>query len=106
MNAGDSIGHSGNTGGVAPHLHFEVKEIVGSDSISVDPYGWQGQGADPYTALMGVVNQNLWLTSSTNQLTWVNKTPMAISRSWAPAVQYGGKIYVVGGCSSSQSQQF
>ncbi len=106
VNEGDSIGHSGNTGGVAPHLHFEVKEIVGSDSISVDPYGWQGQGADPYTALMGVVNQNLWLTSSTNQLTWINKTPMPISRSWAPAVQYGGKIYVVGGCSSSQSQQF
>jgi len=44
VSAGDSLGHSGNTGGVAPHLHFEVKRIVGTDSISVDPYGWQGIG--------------------------------------------------------------
>ncbi len=64
VNVGDSIGHSGNTGGVAPHLHFEVKEIVGSDSISVDPYGWDGNGIDPYATLTGVVNENLWLTAT------------------------------------------
>lgn len=40
------------------------------------------------------------------QLTWTTRAPMPISRSWAPAVQYGGKIYVIGGCSSSQAQQF
>jgi len=106
VSAGDSIGHSGSTGGVKPHLHFEVKKIVGQDSISVDPYGWRGQGIDPYTALTGVENQILWLSSSSNQLTWINKTPMPMTRSWAPAVQYGGKIYVVGGCSSTQGQQF
>ncbi|MCL4551586.1 MAG: peptidoglycan DD-metalloendopeptidase family protein [Bacteroidetes bacterium] len=66
---GDIIGYSGNTGGVSPHLHFEVKEIVGMDTISVDPYGWLGNGADPYTLFTGVVNYNLWLNSSPNNNT-------------------------------------
>jgi len=39
-------------------------------------------------------------------LFWTNKAPMLTSRSWAPAVRYDGKIYVVGGCSSSKPQQF
>ena len=41
-----------------------------------------------------------------NQLIWINKSPMPISRSWAPAVEYNGKIYVIGGCSSTKSEQF
>jgi hypothetical protein len=31
---------------------------------------------------------------------------MPIARSWAPAVEYKGKIYVIGGCSSHRPQQF
>jgi N-acetylneuraminic acid mutarotase len=40
------------------------------------------------------------------RLRWVNRASMPTARSWAPAVEYGGKIYVVGGCSSTQPQQF
>ena len=57
---GDSIGLSGNTGGVAAHLHFEAKINVAGTWISVDPYGWQGSGADPYTGNTGVANISLW----------------------------------------------
>ena len=70
INAGSSIGHSGNTGGVAPHLHFEVKKIVGSDSVSFDPYGWQGIGTDPYTALTGIVNVKLWIDNPLTANFW------------------------------------
>jgi len=40
------------------------------------------------------------------RLRWVNRASMPTARSWASAVEYGGKIYVVGGCSSTQPQQF
>lgn len=59
VNAGDIIGWSGNTGGVAPHLHFEVRQ----NGISVDPYGWDGEGEDPYVALGGPENKHLWFTN-------------------------------------------
>ena len=54
---GQLIGVSGDTGAPgAPHLHFEVR-LGGINGVSVDPYGWTGSGADPYTA---AVNVNLW----------------------------------------------
>ncbi|MCW5553206.1 MAG: peptidoglycan DD-metalloendopeptidase family protein [Verrucomicrobiae bacterium] len=53
---GQLIGKSGNSGGVAPHLHFEVKKLVAGNWVSVDPYGWTGAGSDPYQ----VANINLW----------------------------------------------
>ncbi|MBI4429586.1 MAG: peptidoglycan DD-metalloendopeptidase family protein [Ignavibacteriales bacterium] len=69
VNTGQLIGKSGNTAGpsgsVSAHLHFEVKLGVGDDAISVDPYGWQGTGSDPYTA---ATNNILWLTARSNVL--------------------------------------
>lgn len=57
---GDLIGLTGNSGGVAAHLHFETKKKVGSNWVSVDPYGWQGAGTDPYIINTGVTNVCLW----------------------------------------------
>ena len=57
---GEKIGVSGDVGAPgSPHLHFSVQLLVGSDLVPVDPYGWQGTGADPYTAATDV---NLWGT--------------------------------------------
>jgi murein DD-endopeptidase MepM/ murein hydrolase activator NlpD/GH25 family lysozyme M1 (1,4-beta-N-acetylmuramidase) len=58
---GQLIGKSGNTAGVGnsvpAHLHFEVKQGTGNTGIQVDPYGWEGSGADPYAL---ATNVNLW----------------------------------------------
>lgn len=52
--AGQMIGIAGERGAPgAPHLHFEVR----FNGVPVDPYGWQGGGADPYTA---ATNRSLW----------------------------------------------
>jgi len=55
------IGKSGATGGVAAHLHFEVRKRVGGSWVSVDPYGWEGDRTDPYTR---AENINLWAESA------------------------------------------
>jgi len=41
---------------------------------------------------------------TTSSLFWTRNSPMPTPRSWAPAVVWGGKIYVVGGCSSTRTQ--
>jgi murein DD-endopeptidase MepM/ murein hydrolase activator NlpD len=55
VNAGQPIGASGASGCVGrdgtPHLHFNVVRTTntnGGVSAHVDPYGWQGRGADPW----------------------------------------------------------
>ncbi len=54
VTAGQVIGVSGDTGAAgSPHLHFEVK----LNNVEVDPYGWEGTGADPYTR---ATNLRLW----------------------------------------------
>ncbi|SKA95078.1 Putative Ig domain-containing protein [Prosthecobacter debontii] len=80
---GDVIGLSGNTAGaqsVGAHLHFEVKKRDGE--IPVDPYGWAGQGPDPYTR-------------ATNRLLWQK------SRQPKPKVKHI-KPYTVTGSKSAQ----
>jgi hypothetical protein len=52
------IGYSGDTGASgAYHLHFEVQKLVDGNGIPVDPYGWTGNGTDPYTRATNIA---LW----------------------------------------------
>ncbi len=56
VEAGDpvaTVGDEGSPGAV--HLHLEIQY----QGVPVDPYGWQGEGADPYTA---ATSTNLWGT--------------------------------------------
>jgi len=47
LSHGEWIGFSGNTGNTSgPHLHLQLTNPVGR---AVDPYGWQGSGADPWS---------------------------------------------------------
>ena len=47
--AGELLGAGGMTGMAwTPHLHFEVHRYVDGAWRPVDPYGWQGEGADPW----------------------------------------------------------
>jgi hypothetical protein len=63
-NRADPIGYSGNYfngwGGVVRHLHIEVDQVLGKRPRGVDPYGWCGSEADPYTSFTGLTNSTLW----------------------------------------------
>jgi 6-phosphogluconolactonase len=57
---GQVIGISGDTGVTgSPHLHFEVRQMIGGVLVPVDPYGWHPiqPRPDPYTR---AVNVDLW----------------------------------------------
>ncbi len=49
--AGDALGYGGATGlAWTPHLHFEVQQRTSLGWMAVDPYGWDGDGEDPWYA--------------------------------------------------------
>lgn len=52
VSEGQYLGLGGSTGySSSPHLHFEVQrssDYFQTNYWSVDPYGWQGSGADPW----------------------------------------------------------
>jgi len=57
VHKGDPVALSGEKGVEgSPHLHVTIKK----NGVRVDPYGWQGSYADPYTSLNGVQNIPLW----------------------------------------------
>jgi N-acetylneuraminic acid mutarotase len=68
---------------------FTLKDLVNNGGIIHDKDGNKVE--------LSVMMQNL---------SWEILPPMLISRGWAGAVVEGGKIYVIGGCSSSKPQQF
>ena len=83
----------------------QIKQIFQTTSIT-DNYtkttpnnSWGWGKLNTYASLKKIL-------SPTKQLTWINKSPMPTPRSWAPAVEYNGKIYVIGGCSSNKPEQF
>jgi murein DD-endopeptidase MepM/ murein hydrolase activator NlpD len=49
VSEGQFLGYSGNTGcSNGPHLHFSVYRKVSQEWLPVDPFGWNGAGADPW----------------------------------------------------------
>ncbi len=81
VEAGCLVALSGHAGpkGTRSQLHFEVQTVVPLDElplaardaaacpddatagcVPIDPYGWQGDGADPFESLTGVANTRLW----------------------------------------------
>lgn len=55
--AGDELGYGGSTGfSWTPHLHFEVQQRTDLGWIAVDPFGWFGEGDDPWH----VPSESLW----------------------------------------------
>lgn len=64
VTAGQQIGFSGDTGGVSPHLHFEVRH----NSQPTDPFGWQGTYPDPLISYTNRSANCLWANE------WCNET--------------------------------
>jgi hypothetical protein len=73
---GQYLGQGGMTGYAStPHLHFEVQRSIDATFLNtrwpVDPFGWQGPGADPY----GYINVPLWYYEQNLPLMLKQATP-------------------------------
>lgn len=86
VNRGDVIGYSGDKGSPnSYHLHFEVKK----NGVSVDPYGWDGNGADPYEEKTGVKNIDLWTSpTSISTITHTLTPPTKIEVSQGGVLEF------------------
>lgn len=91
---GQYLGLGGSTGySSSPHLHFEVQRS--SDNFqttnwSVDPYGWQGQGSDPWPY------QNVYLFRRPN-VVFTNFLHIPLVRKDPPSCDQCGELLQNGG---------
>jgi murein DD-endopeptidase MepM/ murein hydrolase activator NlpD len=59
------VGTTGNTGNSSgEHLHLDIQRFVSGAWQPVDPFGWNGAGADPWFTASGAQSENIWLSAN------------------------------------------